>query len=49
MKRKSKTRQKDVDPVERKKKLSQKKSKGEAKKKSQSWQDWIEDDLEDYV
>jgi len=49
MKRKGKTRNFDVDPVDRKRKLSEKNEKSKRqkpKKKSNNWQDWIEDEDE---
>jgi hypothetical protein len=44
MKRKDKSRDVDYDPVERKRKLSEKKSKQKSKKKSNNWQDWLDED-----
>jgi hypothetical protein len=44
MKRKDKSRDLDYDPIERKKKLNEKKSKEKSKKKPSGWQDWLEDD-----
>jgi len=52
MKRKGKNKRLDVDPVDRKRKLvekNEKKNRQKPKKKSNNWQDWTEEDLEDYV
>jgi hypothetical protein len=47
MKRKGKVRNFDVDPVDRKRKLSeknQKSKKQKPKKQSNNWQDWLDED-----
>jgi len=48
MKRKGKTRNFDVDPVDRKRKLSEKKSSQKSKKKPNTWQDWL-DEEDEYI
>ena len=47
MKRKGKVRNFDVDPVDRKRKLSEKNQKikkQKPKKQSNNWQDWLDED-----
>jgi hypothetical protein len=44
MKKKDKSRNFDVDPVDRKRKLSEKKNNQKPKKKSNNWQDWLDDE-----
>lgn len=47
MKKKDKSRNFDIDPVDRKRKLSEKNEKNRkqnSKKKSNNWQDWLEED-----
>lgn len=49
MKRKEKSRNLDIDPVDRKRKLSEKNEKSRkqtTKKKSNNWQDWLDEDDE---
>ena len=47
MKKKDKSRNFDIDPVDRKRKLSEKNEKNRkqnSKKKSNNWQDWLDED-----
>jgi hypothetical protein len=47
MKKKDKSRNFDIDPVDRKRKLSERNEKSRkqnSKKKSNNWQDWLDED-----